>query len=131
MRSGYVRPGNMAQALESRLQRLAGLIVAAPPETAAERGRQRTGELRCILRPQPRFVEDLGAERGGVHPRSSRKQPRTHVPRLNGSATSPRHHVGAFIATIELLSHSAAKARALPDQAATGPASARAMRRVR
>jgi hypothetical protein len=44
MRFGFIRPGNMAQAIASQLQPFAGLIVSAPRETAAERGRHRTGE---------------------------------------------------------------------------------------
>jgi hypothetical protein len=45
MRFGFIRPGNMAQAITSQLQPVASELVAALREAAAEeRGRSRTGE---------------------------------------------------------------------------------------
>jgi hypothetical protein len=43
MRFGFIRPGNMAQAIASQLQPVASELVPALRE-AAERGRSRTGE---------------------------------------------------------------------------------------
>ena len=45
MRFGFIRPGNMTQAITSQLQPVASELVAALREAAAaERGRSRTGE---------------------------------------------------------------------------------------
>ena len=45
MRFGFIRPGNMAQAITSQLLPVASELVAALREAAAaERGRSRTGE---------------------------------------------------------------------------------------
>jgi hypothetical protein len=45
MRFGFIRPGNMAQAIASQLQPVASELVPALREAAAaERGRRRTGE---------------------------------------------------------------------------------------
>ena len=45
MRFGFIRPGNMAQAITSQLQPVAMELVAALRKAAAaERGRSRTGE---------------------------------------------------------------------------------------
>jgi hypothetical protein len=45
MRFGFIRPGNMAQAIASQLQPVASELVPALREAAAaERGRSRTGE---------------------------------------------------------------------------------------
>ena len=45
MRVGFIRPGNMTQAITSQLQPVASELVAALREAAAAgRGRSRTGE---------------------------------------------------------------------------------------
>jgi hypothetical protein len=45
MRFGFIRPGNMTQAITSQLQPVASELIPALRETTAvERGRSRTGE---------------------------------------------------------------------------------------
>jgi len=43
MRFGFIRPGDMAQAIASQLQPFAGEVVSSLRETAVERSRHRTG----------------------------------------------------------------------------------------
>jgi hypothetical protein len=43
MRFGFIRSGDMAQAIPSQLQPLAGEVVSSLRETAVERSRHRTG----------------------------------------------------------------------------------------
>src|SRR4051794_30025946 len=102
---------------------------------------------RLRRRDPPRASTVAGVRTGllrGLHPRPSRKQPRTQVPRLNRTANSPGHDGGTRIMTtisiigsgnmaaaigtraakhghtVELMSRNTPKAQALADQIGNG-----------